>query len=247
MEKIDNQTIIAGPCAVEGKSQLYDTVKNIYLHTHIIRAGIWKGRTSPQDYSGVGEEGLTWIQDLQKKYHRPFAIEVGTVRHVELALKKNIKIMWLGARTTVNPFAVEELAASFRGLNVEVWVKNPIIPDIKLWIGAIERLRRVGVKNIKTIHRGFYSEQKKPYRNHPRWDLLNDFQHYCPEIPIICDPSHIAGDTDHIDVISRDAKKKNVDGFMFEVHNNPQKALSDSRQQLTPNNFKQLMGNLNFF
>jgi len=244
MGKIKNKLIVAGPCAVEKKSQLYNTVKHIYNYTDIIRAGIWKGRTSPNSYPGVGEKALPWIQDIQNQYQIPAAIEVGNTRHVELALKYDIKIMWLGARTTVNPFAVQDIAESVRNLNIEIWIKNPIVSDLKLWIGAINRFHRVGVKNIKTIHRGFYSDNTINYRNHPRWDLLKDFKKQYSEIPVLSDPSHLTGDTKHIEQLSLESFKEGVDGFMFEVHNNPHEALSDQKQQLNPKAFKALIDKL---
>jgi chorismate mutase len=223
MGKIKNKLVVAGPCAVEKKSQLYNTVKHICNYTDIIRAGIWKGRTSPKSYPGVGEKALPWIQDIQNQYQIPAAIEVGNTRHVELALKYDIKIMWLGARTTVNPFAVQ---------------------DLKLWIGAINGFHRVGVKNIKTIHRGFYSDNNINYRNHPRWDLLKEFKTKYSEIPVLSDPSHLTGDTKHIEKLSLESLKEGTDGFMFEVHNNPHEALSDQKQQLNPKDFKALIDKL---
>ncbi len=176
MVKKNKNIIIAGPCAIESKSQFYDIVTKIYSQTDVIRAGVWKARTSPYDYAGVGAKALPWIRDVQKKYRTPVAIEIGTKEHVELALKYDVKIFWLGARTTVNPFAVEELAKAMRGKNIEVWIKNPIIADVQLWTGAIERVLNSGMKNIKLIHRGFYSEKKIAYRNDPKWGLLQNFK-----------------------------------------------------------------------
>ena len=244
MGKIENKLIVAGPCAVEKKMQLYNTVKHIYNYTDVIRAGIWKGRTSPNSYPGVGEKALPWIQDIQNQYQIPVAIEVGNTKHVELALKYDIKIMWLGARTTVNPFAVQDIAESVRNLNVEIWIKNPIVSDLKLWIGAVNRFNRVGIKNIKTIHRGFYTDNNIHYRNNPRWDLLADFRKKYSEIPVLSDPSHIAGDTKYIEKLSLNSIKEGVDGFMFEVHHDPNKALSDKQQQLNPKDFKLLIDKL---
>jgi len=241
MEKVKDKLIIAGPCAVENREQMYKTFQSIHNYADIFRAGIWKGRTSPKSYDGCGEQALPWIQDVQKEFKMSVAIEVGTAKHVELALKYDIKMMWVGARTTANPFALQEIAESVRSLNVEMWIKNPIISDMKLWEGAIERFHRVGVKNIKTIYRGFYSDNLQKYRNHPRWDLLKKFREKNAKIPIVFDPSHLAGDTKYIKDLAITAKDQGISGFMFEVHNNPKQALSDKKQQLNPEQFKDLI------
>ena len=241
-----NPLIIAGPCALETQEQFYSTVHSIYNYTDIIRVGVWKARTSPKNYPGIGHKGLPWIQSVQKKYKTPVAIEIGTPQHVEFALKYDVRFFWLGARTTVNPFYVQEIAESLRGVSVEVWVKNPIFADVKLWTGAIERLKRVGLKNIKIIHRGFHSEKKMIYRNNPKWSLVNAFRRNHPSIPVICDPSHIAGNKKHIYELARRACGQRVDGLMIEVHNSPSNALSDSAQQLSPKEFKQLLARLKY-
>ena len=238
-----DKLIIAGPCAVENKLQLYNTFKAIHKYIDFFRAGIWKGRTSPKNYAGFGEKALPWIRDIQKKYRIPVAIEVGTTKHVELALKYDVKQIWIGARTTVNPFAVQELAEALRNTEIDVWVKNPIISDIGLWTGAIERFERVGIKDIKTIYRGFHSEKNTKYRNEPRWDLVETFKHYYPNIPILFDPSHLSGNTKHIGSLVQNTHRS-INGFMFEVHNNPNKALSDKEQQLNPEEFKLIIQKL---
>ena len=243
MERINDNLIIAGPCAIENREQMYKTFQSIHNYADIFRAGIWKGRTSPKSYPGCGEQALPWIQDIQKEFKMSVAIEVGTTKHVELALKYDIKIMWVGARTTVNPFAIQEIAESVRNIDVEMWVKNPIISDMKLWEGAIDRFNRVGVKNIKTIYRGFHSDNLQKYRNHPRWDLLTKFRNKNAKIPIVFDPSHLSGNTKHIKDLTRKAKNQGISGFMFEVHNDPKQALSDNKQQLNPEQFKQLIKN----
>ena len=236
-----DKLIIAGPCAVENKLQLYNTFKSLNNHIDFFRAGIWKGRTSPKSYPGYGLKALPWIQDIQKKFQIPAAIEVGTARHVELALKYDIKTMWIGARTTVNPFSTQEIAESVRNCDVEIWIKNPIISDIKLWIGAIERFSRCGVKKIKTIYRGFYSEKNIKYRNDSKWDLVEIINEKYSEIPIIFDPSHLSGNTNYIENLVKNTREDLINGFMFEVHNNPKEALSDKKQQLTPEEFKYLI------
>ena len=244
-KKKKNNLIIAGPCAVENKEQFYNICDQIHNYTDIIRAGIWKGRTSPKDYHGVGKKALSWANAVQKKYNIPVAIEIAHSKHVELAIKHNIKIIWLGARTTANPFSVEEISQAIKGLDIEVWVKNPIVPDIKLWSGAIERLNKKGITRLKTIHRGFYSDTKTTYRNHPRWRLVNSFKKLYPNMPIICDPSHISGDHKYIYEIAKNAYTKKYDGLMIEVHDSPKNALSDKNQQLKPSQFKNLLNKLN--
>ncbi|MBF25894.1 MAG: hypothetical protein CMP49_05210 [Flavobacteriales bacterium] len=247
MVKTNNPLIIAGPCAIESKNQFFNIVDEIYTFTDIIRAGVWKGRTSPNDYSGVGERGLNWAQKVQNKYSIPVAIEVGTTKHIELALNYNIKILWIGARTTANPFAIQEIAESLKGVDAEIWVKNPIIADVKLWAGAIDRLKNLGIKKLKTIHRGFYSDKKNNLRNDPKWDLLYEFQKIHPDLPIISDPSHIAGNSKYIEQISKQAMQKNINKFMIEVHNFPHKALSDKQQQISPKEFKILLKKLKIY
>jgi chorismate mutase len=244
MAKTKEQIIIAGPCAVENKSQLYKTFKSIYHHIDVFRAGIWKGRTSPNNYPGYGVKALPWIRDLQKKYQIPVAVEVGTTKHVELALKYDIEKIWVGARTTVNPFAIQEIAESLRNTDIDIWVKNPIISDMGLWTGAIERFERAGIKKIKTIYRGFYSEKNKKYRNEPRWDLVEIFKKYYSDIPILFDPSHLSGNTKHIEHLVQSIDREMLSGFMFEVHNNPVEALSDKHQQLDPEEFKMIINTL---
>ena len=226
--------IIAGPCAIESKSQLENTFQSIYRHIDIFRAGVWKARTSVSAYSGYGNSSLKWLHHLQNKYSVPVAIEVGTPKHVELALLNGIKVFWVGARTTVNSFYVQEISESLRGVDAEIWIKNPIYTDLNLWYGAINRMEQVGLKKIKAIHRGFYDESNILYRNNPRWDLLNTFQKHCPYIPVICDPSHIAGKSDLISEVCGRAIVEGVDSFMIEAHEDPDQALSDSLQQLKP-------------
>ena len=240
----NKKIIIAGPCAIETKAGLISVVKAIKDKVDIIRAGVWKARTSPNSYAGKGEDALKWIKQIQNKYNVTFAIEVGTKSHVKLALKYNIKKFWIGARTTSNPFAVQEIADALYNTKTEIWIKNPIFSDLDLWFGAIERFHLNEVKKIKVIHRGFHSENEKKYRNDPRWDLLEGFKLKYPHIPVICDPSHIAGDTKLILSIAKQATQKNINGFMMEVHHNPKNALSDKQQQLSPKQFIKLLKQL---
>lgn len=237
--------MIAGPCAVETKTQFFETINHIYKYTDIIRCGVWKARTSPHSYSGKGQEALPWIQQASKKFNTPFAIEVGNKKHIQAALKHNINIFWVGARTTANPFAIQEISEAIKGLKVEIWLKNPIIPDLALWFGAVERFKINKVGNLKVIHRGFFSEKKSKYRNAPKWDLLKKFTKKYPNIPIICDPSHIAGKSNLVNEIAQKAIKMDIKNLMIEVHNNPSQALSDAQQQLTPVEYIKLINQLN--
>ncbi len=241
----NKKIIIAGPCAIETKSGLLSLVEEIHNKVDIIRGGVWKARTSPHNYAGKGEEALKWINQIQKKYNKLFAVEVGTKNHVELALKYNIKIVWIGARTTSNPFAVQEIAETLYKTDTEIWIKNPIFSNLDLWFGAIERLHLNHIKNIKVIHRGFYSENEKTYRNDPRWDLLDKFRLKYPNIPVICDPSHITGDKKLIFNIAKKAMQKHINGLMIEVHHDPENALSDQKQQLSAKELIQLLEKLN--
>ena len=245
MAKKNKKIIIAGPCAIETKRQFFETLEKIYKYADVIRCGAWKARTSPNSYSGQGEKSLEWIQEAQEKYNICCAIEVGTEKHINLALKYKVRNFWIGARTTSNPFAVEEISQNLKNKNVEVWIKNPIFPDLKLWIGAIERFQKNKINSIKLIHRGFFLENTRKYRNHPRWDLLEKIQEKYPNVPVICDPSHIAGKRALIQGICEKALDYQVDGFMIEVHHKPNEALSDAQQQLCPKQFKKLLLNLN--
>ncbi|MBJ04605.1 MAG: hypothetical protein CMP65_01715 [Flavobacteriales bacterium] len=244
MGKNNKHIIIAGPCAIETKKIFFDTIDSINKDVDIFRAGIWKARTSPNNFQGIGEEGLSWIQEAQIKYKKPFAIEVGTAQHVELALKHEIGILWIGARTTCNPFSVQEICEATRGSDLEIWIKNPIFPNLELWIGAIERFKKSKIKNIKVINRGFFSESPSPYRNLPRWDIVRKFKKIFPKIPLICDPSHISGNTELIYDVCVKALSYEVIGFMIEVHKKPEIALSDQNQQLKPKEFCEILDKL---
>jgi len=226
---------IAGPCSAETEDQLLDTTRQLKEEgIKIIRAGIWKPRTRPNNFEGIGAEGLVWIENVKKELGLPFAIEVGNPYHVEEALKHNIDILWVGARSTVNPFTVQEIAESLRGVDVPVLVKNPINPDLALWMGAIERISNVGVKKIGAIHRGFSSFQKTRFRNLPMWQIPIELKSKLPNIPLICDPSHICGSRDLIFEVSQKAIDLDYDGLIIEAHRDPDNAWSDASQQVTP-------------
>ena len=237
-------TIIAGPCSISTKKELTNIFKTIYKDINYFRCGIWKARTKIDSFQGVGDKGLIWLRELQQKYNTPVAIEVGIPDHVEKAIKNNIRVLWIGARTTVNPFYVQELCNCLKGTNTEVWIKNPIYPDIRVWFSAIERFKSTNLKKIKIIHRGFFSLHEKKYRNAPMWNLLKETKRKFPELDLICDPSHIAGNKKYIYEISKKAISMNLNGLMIETHNYPKKALSDANQQINSTELKELIKNI---
>jgi len=239
--------LIAGPCSLESKEQIYDISTKLKANNiDLIRAGIWKPRTRPGLFEGVGEEGLKWLSETKKDIDVKFAVEVASANHVELALKAGIDVLWIGARSSTNPFTVQNIAEALQGVNIPVMVKNPVNPDLGLWIGAIERLYKIGIKDIAAIHRGFSIYKPIKYRNEPLWNLAIDFRCKYPNIPLICDPSHIAGDKKFIQEISQKALDLDYYGLMVEVHNNPSIALSDAKQQITPKEFSELVHKLKF-
>ncbi|MCU0439399.1 MAG: bifunctional 3-deoxy-7-phosphoheptulonate synthase/chorismate mutase type II [Raineya sp.] len=227
--------IIAGPCSAETEEQLIATclqLKN--LNISALRAGIWKPRTRPGNFEGHGEIALPWIQTVKKEVNLPFAIEVATPQHIELALKYGVDILWIGARTTVNPFNVQDLADALRGVDIPVMIKNPVNPDLALWLGAIERIHKVGINKIAAIHRGFSSLQESKYRNPPTWQIPLELKRIFPQLPIICDPSHITGVRNLVAQVSQKALDLNYEGLMIETHITPDKAWSDAKQQVNP-------------
>ena len=227
--------VIAGPCSAETEEQVMDTATQLAKRgIKIFRAGIWKPRTKPGGFEGIGEEGLPWMQRVKQETGMLVGTEVATAKHVEAALKAGIDVLWIGARTTANPFAVQELADSLRGVDVPVLVKNPVNPDLELWIGALERINGAGVKRIGAIHRGFSSYDKKIYRNTPMWHIPIELRRRIPNIPIICDPSHIGGKRELIAPLCQQAMDLGMDGLIVESHCNPDSAWSDAKQQVTP-------------
>ena len=226
---------VAGPCSAETREQLYETCKGIKEQDiTMLRAGIWKPRTRPGSFEGVGEEGLKWFKEIKEELEMPITVEVANTQHVELALKYNVDVLWLGARSTVNPFTVQEIADALKGVDVPVMIKNPINPDLALWIGAIERIYNSGIRSIAAIHRGFSSLGKSKFRNEPVWSLAIELKSKLPNIPLICDPSHIGGNRDLIYPISQKAIDLSYSGLMIETHMNPDEAWSDAAQQVTP-------------
>lgn len=238
--KEDNLPLgIVGPCSAETEEQMMNTAKDlVHKNVHVFRAGVWKPRTKPGTFEGVGEPGLKWLCKVRDTYGIKVGTEVANEEHVRLALKYDIDVLWVGARTTVNPFAVQELADALKkygGLDKPVLVKNPINPDLELWIGALERFSAVGVKKLGAIHRGFSTYEKIKYRNIPNWQIPIEFKRRLPQIPMICDPSHIGGKRDLIFDISQTALNLEFDGLMIESHEDPDKAWSDASQQVKPN------------
>jgi len=239
--------IIAGPCSIESEIQFRTVAEKLAKgKTDIIRGGIWKPRTNINTFEGVGEIGLQWIKNFKIDHKIPVAIEVASAKHVETALSYGIDILWIGARTTINPLTIQEIADSLKGVNIPVMIKNPISPSLALWIGAFERFNKAGIKELAAIHRGFEIYQPSKYRFTPLWEIAVEFKSKFPKIPMICDPSHIAGDRALIYEISQHALDLDFQGLMIEVHNEPEIALSDSKQQLNFKDFNALMKKLRF-
>lgn len=228
--------VISGPCSAETEEQLIDTSNQLYKQgIRYFRAGVWKPRTRPNNFEGIGSEAFAWINKAKKELKdAKFAVEVGNPHHVHEALKFNIDILWIGARSTVNPFTVQEIAEALKGVDVPVLVKNPINPDLALWMGAIERIHNSGITKLGAIHRGFSSYQQTKYRNLPLWQIAIELRGRIPGIPMICDPSHIGGTRDMIAEISQKALDLDYDGLMIESHRDPDNAWSDAKQQVTP-------------
>ena len=227
--------LIAGPCSAESPEQLLTVAKAVKaMDIAIMRAGVWKPRTRPNSFEGKGKEALSWIKEVKKETGLSFAIEVANPTHVELACEAGIDILWLGARTTVNPFTVQEIADALQGIDKIVLAKNPINPELSLWIGALERLHRAGIQKLGAIHRGFSSFQKSRFRNQPLWQIALELKTLHPELPLIADPSHIAGNRKMIFEVSQKALDLDYDGLMIETHPDPDNALSDAQQQITP-------------
>lgn len=228
--------IISGPCSAETESQMITTAKQLAAtkKVHALRAGIWKPRTRPGQFEGAGAEGLKWLVMAKRETGLPITTEVATAAHVEACLKAGVDILWVGARTTVNPFSVQEIADALQGVDIPVMVKNPVNPDLELWIGALERLNHAGIRSMAAIHRGFSSFEKGPYRNAPMWDLAIELRTRVPDLEIFCDPSHISGNRELIAIVAQKALDLDMAGLMIESHLNPDAALSDAKQQVTP-------------
>jgi len=234
--------VIAGPCSAESEEQVMETARGLNdLGIHVFRAGIWKPRTHPGSFEGVGSKGLPWLKKVQEELGMKVSCEVASRDHVYESLKYGVDMLWIGARTTANPFLVQEIADALQGADVPVLVKNPVNPDLDLWIGALERLNRVGIKKLGVIHRGFTSFEKIQYRNNPGWRIAVEMRTLQPDIPFFADPSHMGGDKKYLYELSQMAMDLGLDGIMIESHCNPSVALSDAKQQVTPTELKGLL------
>lgn len=245
---IQKPLIISGPCSAESEEQVMQTAKAIASigNVQILRAGIWKPRTRPDSFEGRGEIALPWLKNAGLATGLQTATEVANAHHVELALKAGIDILWVGARTTVNPFSVQEIADALKGVDIPVFVKNPINPDLQLWIGALERINRSGIKKLAAIHRGFSSFEKSPFRNVPMWELPIELRTLLPDLPLICDPSHISGNRELIPLVAQKAIDLDMVGLMIESHLDPDRALSDAQQQLKPRDLEKILNGITY-
>lgn len=243
--QLNHPLVIAGPCSAETEEQVLKIAHELKnSDVSIFRAGIWKPRTRPGGFEGVGEIGLKWLQKAKAETGLLMATEVATAAHVKLALEHDIDVLWIGARTTVNPFAVQEIADALQGTDKIVLLKNPVNPDLSLWIGGLERLYNANIKKLGVIHRGFSTYEKTKYRNNPEWQIAIDLQNRFPDLPLICDPSHITGRRDMIQEVSQQALDLNYDGLIIETHIEPDSAWSDAAQQVTPATLKQMFVDL---
>lgn len=237
--------VIAGPCSAETEEQVMSTARQLAsLGCNVYRAGVWKPRTKPGGFEGHGEKALPWLKRVKEETGMSVATEVATPEHVELVLEYGIDIIWIGARTSANPFAMQALADSLSGVDIPVLVKNPINPDLELWIGAMERLNQAGIKRLAAIHRGFSSYDNKIYRNAPMWQIPIELRRRIPELPIICDPSHIGGRRNLIAPLSQQAMDLGFDGLIVETHCSPNEAWSDAAQQVTPDGLYNILSQL---
>jgi chorismate mutase len=238
--------VIAGPCSAESEQQVLSTARGLAgsPYVKVFRAGIWKPRTRPNSFEGVGKTGLAWLKKVKTETKLMTTTEVANARHVELCLENEVDILWIGARTTVNPFIVQEIADELKGSDIPVMVKNPINAELGLWLGSIERLYQAGIRKLAAIHRGFSTYDETEYRNRPHWDIPIELKRLLPRLPLICDPSHIGGHRRFIEPISQMALDFGIKGLMIETHIDPDNALSDSKQQITPNELIEMLDRL---
>src|SRR5690606_20669829 len=243
--KLDHPLVIAGPCSAETEEQVLKIAHELKdSDVNYYRAGIWKPRTRPGMFEGVGAIGLNWLKKVKEETGMKTATEVANAAHVKLALEHDVDLLWIGARSTVSPFIIQEIADALEGTDKIVLVKNPVNPDLALWLGGIERLYAKNIKKLGVIHRGFSTYEKTKYRNIPEWQLAIELQNKFPDLPLICDPSHITGRRDMIFDVSQTALDLNYDGLMIETHCDPDNAWSDASQQVTPQTLKQIMKDL---
>lgn len=236
--------IISGPCSAESEEQMLTIARQLVGVVDVFRAGVWKPRTRPNAFEGHGQAALDWLRMVKTETGLKVATEVANAQHVDAALKAGVDVLWIGARTSVNPFSVQEIADSLKGVKIPVMVKNPINPDLQLWIGALERIAAAGIEEIAAIHRGFSWFEKTPFRNDPKWEFPIELKRLFPDLELICDPSHIAGNRDLLQMIAQKALDLNFSGLMIESHHDPDNALSDAKQQITPETLVQLLDKL---
>jgi chorismate mutase len=243
---LDEPLVVSGPCSAESEEQVMAVARELRKNPRVkvFRAGIWKPRTRPNAFEGIGEVGLKWLQRVKQETGFLTSVEVAKASHVELALKYGVDILWIGARTTVNPFSVQEIADSLKGIDIPVLVKNPLNPDLQLWIGALERINQAGITKLGAVHRGFSPLSDSQYRNEPMWSIPLELQRIVPNLPIICDPSHISGNRILIEPISQKAYDLQMNGVMIECHMDPDNALSDAKQQITPKTLEKILDRL---
>jgi chorismate mutase len=237
--------VIAGPCSAESEEQVMATARQLNsTRTQVFRAGIWKPRTRPNSFEGVGVKGLRWLKQVKEETGLLTTTEVANAQHVYEAIKYGVDMLWIGARTTVNPFTIQEIAEALSGMDIPIFVKNPVNPDVELWLGSIERIQKVGITRIAAVHRGFSSFSENRYRNSPNWQIPIELKRHRPDLPLICDPSHIGGRRDLLQEISQKAMDLNFDGLMIETHPDPDSAWSDAKQQITPAELARLLDRL---
>ncbi len=240
--------LIAGPCSAETEEQVINTAQQLKESgIQLFRAGIWKPRTRPNNFEGIGEIGLKWLQQVKRETGLKVTTEVANKQHVEAALKHDIDVLWIGARTTVNPFSVQEIADALKGIDIPVMVKNPINPDLNLWTGAVERIQKAGIREIGLIHRGFASYGESFYRNKPQWNIPIQIKSTFSDMPMICDVSHICGRRDILQDVAQKAMNLDYDGLMTEVHERPDEAWSDAAQQITPFTYRRMIQEIEWY
>nr|WP_319572826.1 chorismate mutase [uncultured Draconibacterium sp.] len=246
MPNIDNPLLISGPCSLETEEQTMETARLLAKdkRVFVFRGGVWKPRTRPGSFEGVGSIGLKWLQQVKEETGLPVGTEVANAQHTEEALKAGLDVLWIGARSTASPFVVQEIADVLKGTDTVVMIKNPVNPDVQLWMGAVERIHQAGIKNIVGIHRGFTPFRETKYRNYPNWKTFIELKRLLPNLPVICDPSHIAGTREYLQEISQKAFDMGMEGLMIESHRDPSCALSDAGQQLTPADLGKMLDKL---
>jgi len=242
---ISEMFLCAGPCSAESEEQLRKTAAGLKgCNLSLFRAGVWKPRTRPGAFPGAGEKALDWLVRVREEFGVPVGAEVGTPHHVEAALAHGLDVLWIGARTTPDPFAVQSIADALKGVDVPILVKNPVSPDLDTWLGALERVHNAGLRRLGAVHRGFATSHDTRYRNAPLWRIPIELKRRLPELPLICDPSHLCGRADIVPPTAQEALDLLYDGLMVEVHHNPPEALSDAGQQLTPTQFREMLAGL---